>query len=82
MPKFQVDWHVVEVVNGIGDLDDGKKDGEKTICARGSVEIDKTNENELRKELMLLLKQSYPEHALRSTYDLNRSYVIEVTEVI
>ena len=81
MPKFQVDWHVVEVVNGTGEHDDGRKDSEKTICARGSIQVDKSSENEVRKELLPLLKQGYSEHELRATYDLNRSYVIEVTEI-
>lgn len=81
MPTFHVKWRVIEIVNGPGRHDGGRRDGDRDEIATG--EIDKVAENAhtIRAELTAALQDTWPRHALGPTYDLDRVYEIEITPV-
>lgn len=83
MKSFNVKWDVTEIVNGPGRHDNGVRDGDRTIVASGEVTVpapEGSAEN-LRTSLTADLEDVFPRHAVGPTYDLDRIYNIEVTEV-
>lgn len=81
MNRYRVKWEVVEVVNGTGEHDDGVRDGDRRVIARGEVERGGESADALRGLLTVALEGAFPPHATGPTYDLVRSYGIEVNKV-
>ncbi|OGF27994.1 hypothetical protein A2468_04160 [Candidatus Falkowbacteria bacterium RIFOXYC2_FULL_46_15] len=81
MPKFNVKWKVTEFVNGRGEHEDGVRDGDQRILASGEVVKEAESAEILRGQLTEVLEQAYPRTALGPTYDLYRSYDIDLNEV-
>ncbi len=81
MRTFDVIWKVEEVVNGPGEHDDGRRDGQRTVVARGHARKEAETDEELRSTLSNLLKKTWPPMAMGPTYDLVRNYLIEINEV-
>lgn len=80
MKMFHVEWSVKEHINGPGKHDDHVRDGDVNTVAEGKVDKEGESADALRAELTALLKSSYPEHGLGPTYDIDRTYHIEITE--
>jgi hypothetical protein len=81
MPKFDVVWSVVETVNGPGVHDDGSRDGERRIAARGQITKEAESEGAIIEALTHDLKQAFPPIGLGPTYNLDRQYDIRITAV-
>jgi len=80
MSRFNVNWKVVQVINGPGDHDDGVKDGDTTVLATGEVKGKEADSaNALRADLTAALEQAFPPFAQGPTYDMLRSYDILIT---
>lgn len=81
MPTYNIKWRVIEQVNGLGRHDDGVRDGDRSTIADGVVDREAESEAAIRAELTAALEKSFPPHGLGPTYDLDRWYEIEITEV-
>lgn len=81
MTTFHVQWAVREIINGPGQHDGGVRDGDITIVASGEINKTALSPEDLRSELMKALEQAFPPHALGPTYDIDRTYDIEITPI-
>lgn len=81
MTTFNVKWSVREMINGPGRHDFGVRDGDVTTVADGEVVKEAESADSLRAELTAALEQGFPRHVLGPTYDIDRIYDIEITEV-
>jgi hypothetical protein len=82
MPKFRVTWSVFEVVHAdVGVHDDGVKDGDRRRLAGSEIIKEARTKQEIESDLISRLKKVFPRHAPGSTYDLEREYKIEISEV-
>lgn len=79
MTTFHVKWAVKEHINGSGKHDDGVRDGDITTVASGEVDKEAESAEAIRSDLTAALEQGFPKHALGSTYDIDRTYDIEIT---
>jgi hypothetical protein len=76
---WTVTWSVEELISGPGKHDDGARDGDRDTIAKG--QVDKEGDpNTLRAELMEILRETWPPHALGPTYDIDRLYHIDISE--
>lgn len=81
MSLYEIKWRVEEVVSGPGQHDGGVRDGDVRNIAAGDVIKEGTSEDELRSELTRALEQAYPRHAYGPTYELDRIYHIDISEI-
>ena len=82
MPSYNIKWSVTEIVNGPGQHDDGVRDGDKRHVADGEVIKEGESADALRAELTAALERGFPRVGLGPTYNLDRTYNIEITEVV
>lgn len=78
---FKIKWSVRETVNGPGSHDDGVRAGDTKIVASGDIDKEGESAEALRAELTLALEKAFPHHGLGPTYDIDRTYTIEITPV-
>lgn len=81
MPFFDIEWSVTESINGPGEHDDGVRDGDQKIVANGKVQKEADSGDSIREELTQVLRKEFPPHSLGPTYDIERTYSIEINEV-
>lgn len=81
--KFNVKWSVTEHYSGNGDDGPGReiRDGQSEVVASGEVEKEAEAAENLREELLRALKSGYPESGMGGTYDIDRTYEIEITPI-
>lgn len=79
MALFHIKWAVKEHINGPGSHDDGVRDGD-VRAAEGVVDKESESADALRSELTEVLKANFPPHGLGPTYDIDRTYEIDITE--
>lgn len=79
MTLFNVVWHIEERINGPGKHDDGVRDDDVRIIARGEVQKEATSENEIRTALTQALREAFPDKDLGPTYNIYKTYVIDIT---
>lgn len=82
MSLYDIKWRVEEVVSGPGQHDGGVMDGDRHTVAAGDVVKEGSSEEELRAELTRILEQTYPRHAYGPTYELDRIYHIDISEIV
>jgi len=81
MSTFHVKWSVREHISGPGRHDDGVRDGDVSTVADGEVDKEANSADDLRAELTALLEKTFPPHGLGPTYDIDRTYNIEITQI-
>lgn len=81
MKTFHVVWSVSELINGPGRHDDGVRDGDVSTVASGEVTKEAESVEAIRAELTEALERGLPRHALGPTYNIERTYNIEITDV-
>lgn len=79
MATFHIKWSVRETINGGGQHDDGVRDGDITTVASGEIFKEGESAEALRAELTAVLEKAFPRHGLGPTYDIDRTYDIEIT---
>lgn len=80
MPKFHIKWHVTEYING-RDFDRNLRHGDSIDIANGEITKEGESEEALRAELTAALEMGFPLHEMAGTYEADRVYHINITEV-
>lgn len=81
MPMFNVKWSVTEIVNGAGEHDDGVRDKQRKVIARGEINKEGESAEALRSALTSLLEKNFPREDMGPTYNLDRVYDINITPI-
>lgn len=80
MTTYNVVWSVKETVNGPGEHDGGVRDGDVNVLAQGTTQRE-GDPSAMYDELMALLRETWPPESVGPTYDLIRTYEIDIREV-
>lgn len=78
MPNFHIKWAVSEAVNG-EDFDGGRRHGHQSVVASGEVDKEGPSAEALRAELTDALKGPFPTHSMGGTFEIDRTYNIDIT---